>query len=285
MDSVIGTLYKTEQNMIYNALPRTLPPSYDFGPHCHKNVEVCMMTDGECDIVVNGETVTVRAGEMMVIFPHMIHSFHMRSRKPAHFLQIHFQPDSFSGVEPEVAEKVKFLGYMVDERSAYLFQPFSQRVRACVERICGEMNTNADEFCVPLAKIYIYEMIYLLSREISQGYRRIFVIENPLVIQAIQFISDHMGERISLSDVAAACQVTPRYLSTIFKDIMNITVNDYINVAKVDKAMRWLTETTLSIAEITSKLGFSSTQYFSTVFKRYTHVTPGEFKTITSKDI
>lgn len=285
MGSAIGTLYKEEQNMIYNALPRTLPPGYEFGPHCHKNVEICMMTDGECDIVVNGEAVTVQAGEMMVIFSHMIHSFHMRSRKPANFLQIHFQPDSFAGIEPEVAEKVKFLGYMTDEHSAYLLQPFSTRVRTCVERICEEVNTDTDEFCVPLSKIYIYEMIYLLSREIEQGYRRIFVIENPLVIKAIQFISDHMGEKIGLSNVAGACQVTSRHLSSVFKDTMNITVNDYINIAKVDKAMRWLTDSELSITDITTRLGYSSTQYFSTVFKRYTHVTPGEFKTMAVKDV
>lgn len=91
MESTIGKLYHKEQNMIYNALPRTLQPGYHFGPHCHKNVEVCMMTEGECDIVVNGETITVRTGEMMVIFSHMIHSFHMRSRRPARFL-----PDAFS---------------------------------------------------------------------------------------------------------------------------------------------------------------------------------------------
>ena len=36
MGSAIGTLYKEEQNMIHNALPRTLPPGYEFGPHCHK---------------------------------------------------------------------------------------------------------------------------------------------------------------------------------------------------------------------------------------------------------
>ena len=40
----IGMLYYKEQNMIYNALPRTLQPGYNFGPHCHKNVEVCMRT-------------------------------------------------------------------------------------------------------------------------------------------------------------------------------------------------------------------------------------------------
>lgn len=285
MESIIGMLYYKEQNMIYNALPRTLQPGYNFGPHCHKNVEVCMMTEGECDIVVNGETITVRTGEMMVIFPHMIHSFHMRSRRPAVFLQMHFQPDSFSWVEPDVAEEVKFLGYMTDEHSAYLLQPFSVRLRSCVERICTEMNNKEGKFSGPLAKIYIYEMVFLLSREISQGYRRIFVIENPLAIRAIQFISDQMEEKIGLVDVAKACQVTPRHLSSIFKEVINITVNDYINIAKVDKAMRWLTESELTITEIASRLGFSSTQYFSTVFKRYTHVTPGEYKLMTEKNV
>lgn len=285
MESTIGKLYHREQNMIYNALPRTLQPGYHFGPHCHKNVEVCMMTEGECDIVVNGETITVRTGEMMVIFSHMIHSFHMRSRRPARFLQMHFQPDSFSWVEADVVREVKFLSYITDEHSAYLLLPFSQRLRECVERICTEMNSKTEEFCEPLAKIYIYEMVFLLSREISQGYRRIFVIENPMAIKAIQYISDHMEEKITLSDVAKACQVTPRHLSGVFKDIINITVNDYINIAKVDKAMRWLTSTDLTMTEIASRLGFSSTQYFSTVFKRYTRVTPGEYKDMSDKDI
>lgn len=285
MESIIGMLYHEEQNMIYNALPRTLQPGYDFGPHCHKNVEVCMMTDGACDIVVNGETITVRPGEMMVIFPHMIHSFHMRAFRPCSFLQIHFQPDSFSWVEPKVAEKIKFLSYMTDERSAYLLLPFSKQLRACVERICTEMSAKEQKFSLSLSKIYIYEMVFLLSREISQGYRRIFNIENPLVVRAIQYISDHMEEKIGLSDVAEACQVSPRYLSAAFKDVINLTVNDYINVSKMDKAMRWLTESELSMTEIASRLGFSSTQYFSTVFKRYTHVTPGEYKAMAAKDV
>lgn len=85
--------------------------------------------------------------------------------------------------------------------------------------------------------------------------------------------------------MAKACQVTPRHLSGVFKDIINITVNDYINIAKVDKAMRWLTSTDLTMTEIASRLGFSSTQYFSTVFKRYTRVTPGEYKDMSDKDI
>lgn len=285
MVSVIHLLCCQEQDMIYNALPRTLQPGYSFGPHCHRNIEVCMMTEGECDIVVNGETITVRTGEMMVVFPHMIHSFHMRSRKPANFLQMHFQPDSFSQVPHEVEENVKFLSYVNDEHSAYLLQPFSDRLRSCVERICVEMNDETEALHEPLAQVYIYEMIFLLSREIAQGFRRIFLIDDPTVIRAVQFISEHMEGKVSLPDVAKHCRVTTRHLSNIFKEALNITVNDYINIAKVDKAMLNLTENRLSMAQIASRLGFSSTQYFSTVFKKYTHVTPKEYKTMAEKEV
>ena len=222
---------------------------------------------------------------MMVIFSNMIHSFHMRSRRPAHFFQMHFQPDSFLCVEPDVVREVKFLSYITDKHSAYLLLPSSQRLSECVERICTEMNGKTAEFCNPLAQIYIYEMIFLLSREVSQGYRRIFMIENQMVVKAVQYISDHMEEKITLAEVANVCQVTTRHLSTLFKDVMNITVHDYINIAKIDKAMQWLTETDMAMTEIASRLGFSSTQYFSTVFKRYTRVTPREYKNISDKDI
>lgn len=286
MESIIEKLYHEDQNMIYNALPRTLRPGYNFGPHCHKNLEVCLMTDGACDIVVNGEAITVHAGKMMVIFQHMIHSFHVRTCSPCSFFQIHFQPDSFSCVEPKVTEEVKFLRYMADERSSYLLLPASQQLRLCVERICAEMGAKKEEaFSLPLSKIHIYEMIFLLSREISQGYRRIFNIENPLVIQAIQYINEHIREKISLRDVAAACCVTIRHISSVFKDTINLTVNDYINISKIDKAMRWLTESKLGMMEIASRLGYSSTQYFSTVFKRYTHVTPSEYRKMAEKDV
>lgn len=284
MQSAIGMLCEPK-TIIYNALRRTLRPGYTFGPHCHENVEVCMMVEGECDIVVNGETITVRTGEMMTIFSHMIHSFHMRSRRPATFLQIHFQPDGFCDAEAEVTKQVTFLHYMVEEHSAYLLQPFSDRLYSCVNRICLEKSDKESPYCETLAKIYIYEMVFLLSREISQEYRKIFFVRDPLVIRAIQYINEHIEERVGPSDVAQGCGANPRHLSSSFREALNITLIDYINIAKVDKAMRWLTGTGMSIVDIAAKLGFSSTQYFSTVFKRYTHVTPREYKLMAEKDV
>ncbi|WP_459954428.1 AraC family transcriptional regulator [Paenibacillus pini] len=54
---------------------------------------------------------------------------------------------------------------------------------------------------------------------------------------------------------------------------------------KVDKAMNYICNTEFTITDISSKLGFSNAQCFSTVFKKYSGVTPKEFKTLPNKDI
>ena len=284
--SVIDLLYQQkDQDMIYNALPRTLRPGYFFGPHCHENVEVCLMREGSCDIAVNGETTTVRKGDLMVIFSHMIHTFHVNSSRPADFLQLHFRPAAFLNVGEAAGQNMKFIRYMIDHRSAYLFQPYTPQLLSCVERICEEIGNESEAYHTALANIYIDEMVFLLSREIEQSFRRVFSIENPIAIKAIQYINENMEGRFALEDVALACGVSTRYLSHIFRHYVNFTINDYINIAKVDRGIRYILDTSLSIGEVASKLGFSSAQYFSTVFKKYTGMTPREFKARENRDI
>ncbi|OAB46753.1 hypothetical protein PBAT_08740 [Paenibacillus antarcticus] len=243
------------------------------------------MKEGECDIIVNGEAITVHKGELIVIFSHMIHSFHVKSDQEAVFLQVHFCPESFINADLKVNGNIKFLHYLTDARSAYTFQSFTNQLLSCVERICEETNNETGVHHVPLANIYIYEMLFLLSREIEQSVRKVFSVDNPIAIRAIHFINQNMENNISLDDVAQNCNVTARYISKIFKKYVNISVNDYICIAKVDRAMNFICNTEFSITEISSKLGFSSAQYFSTVFKKYSGVTPKEFKTLRTKDI
>ena len=54
------------KNLIHNALFRHLEKGYVFGPHCHQNVELCLMLLGRCDIVINGTGVEERTPEMLI---------------------------------------------------------------------------------------------------------------------------------------------------------------------------------------------------------------------------
>lgn len=271
--------------MIYNAVARVLEPGYTFDLHCHRNVEICLMTEGECDIVVNGEKATVHAGEMMALFPQVLHSFHVNAACPAKFLQIHFSPECWRDEERKMRSDIKMMEWLFDEHSNYLLYPFSPQLRVCVENICRERNNENEALSNELARLYLCEMVLLLSREISQNYRHVFNISDPLQIQAVQYVNEHIAQRITVSEIALACRVPERQISQMFKNTFRMTVSEYINVVKVEKAMYYLTDSELSVGQISERLGFSSTQYFSTVFKQVTRVTPKEYRNMVQKDV
>lgn len=69
---------------------------------------------------------------------------------------------------------------------------------------------------------------------------------------------------------------TPLY--TKVKSITGIGVGDYINKIKIEKAIYLLTQTELSMIEISEKLGFTSQGYFSTTFKQAVGLSPSRYK-------
>ena len=62
------------------------------------------------------------------------------------------------------------------------------------------------------------------------------------------------------------------------KALTGIGANDYINRIRIEKAVQLLTDTQLSITEISEEVGFTYQRYFSTAFKQIKGVTPTQFR-------
>lgn len=99
------------------------------------------------------------------------------------------------------------------------------------------------------------------------------------VLRAKEYIEEHMSEpTLSLNDVAASLNITPTYLSRLFKEYQQRNFIDYVNEMRIRRAMMYLSTTDLSISEIGFKCGFSSGQNFTRVFKKYKQVPPGQYR-------
>ena len=274
-----------EKNIIHNALIRFLESDFFFGPHCHQNVELCLMLKGECDIIVNGEVVTVHENEFMVLFPNCIHSFRVKHDKTANFLQMHFRSESFLNMDPKTYKQVKFLFYMATESKAYMKAKYSDEIFSCVKRIVYEINEDKQINNIALANLYIYELILLLSRDIQNSFNSVLKVDHPITAAAVEYINNNIEAKISLSDVAKNCNVSKRNLTEIFKKHINVTVNEYINITKIKKAIEYIYDSDESLTDIAYRLNFGSVQYFSAVFKKYAGVAPREFKNLNSRQV
>lgn len=92
------------------------------------------------------------------------------------------------------------------------------------------------------------------------------------------YVEQHINVRIHAEEIAQALGISRSYLCLQFKKETGMNLNDFISKAKIDEAKRMLTTTDNSAVSIASLLDFSSQSYFQAIFKKYTDLTPKEYR-------
>ena len=93
-----------------------------------------------------------------------------------------------------------------------------------------------------------------------------------------EYISAHLHEDISLAQLARITRVPETTLSRHFRNETGVSIADYIHQERIKEAKALLQYSSYSISEIAYYLHYGSQSYFSTVFKRFSGVTPLQFR-------
>lgn len=96
--------------------------------------------------------------------------------------------------------------------------------------------------------------------------------------KAIRFISQNYAAPLTLQDVASHVHLNAAYFSTIFKQSMGSSFKEYLNMVRIEESKRLLANTDYSIINIAIATGFEDQSYFSKVFKKYTGLTPKQYR-------
>ena len=94
------------------------------------------------------------------------------------------------------------------------------------------------------------------------------------VFEVQEYISQNLNQRLSLNDVAAVFNFTPKYLSQLFAQWGESGFLEFVTAARVNAAKDLMAATDLKIYEISERVGFESAFYFSKVFKKLEGIPP-----------
>ncbi|MCR5650834.1 MAG: helix-turn-helix domain-containing protein [Lachnospiraceae bacterium] len=95
---------------------------------------------------------------------------------------------------------------------------------------------------------------------------------------AKRYIEENYVKDISLDDVAGYAEVSPYYLSRIFKEETGETFMEYLTSLRMKKAIELMKDPEYSIKDICSEVGYADPNYFSRIFKKSEGVTPTEYR-------
>lgn len=91
-------------------------------------------------------------------------------------------------------------------------------------------------------------------------------------------VFDNIESNKIFDKISENLELTKDYIGKIFKSQTKITVNEYIQHMKIGYSKKIIKEERLKIYEICEKIGYSSTDYFTKIFRKYTGETPTEYR-------
>lgn len=162
---------------------------------------------------------------------------------------------------------------------------------ALVTRFCVEGGMEM-ETAYTLSDLYILKAdkctcekdIHALHREAVLEFTRQMnklahgnVYSKP-VIMTMDYIYDNLHTKISEADIAEYISLSPSYISRLFKKEVGVTICTYIAVKRVETAQNMLKYSDYSPVDIGNYLAFTSHSHFISVFRKYTGMTPNEFR-------
>ena len=99
-----------------------------------------------------------------------------------------------------------------------------------------------------------------------------------LVDEIIKHIEKNFFKGINMNTLSAELYYSTNYLNRIFKQEVGETIFDYAIKFRIEKTKELLCNRAVKLYEITSLMGYSNPAYFSAVFKKYTGMTPNEYR-------
>ncbi|ADW71196.1 helix-turn-helix domain-containing protein [Granulicella tundricola] len=96
--------------------------------------------------------------------------------------------------------------------------------------------------------------------------------------RVLSYIAEHLNESITLEELARVAEISPNYLIALFRQSMGMTPHKYVVQTRVEHARTLLKQRDLPLLEIAHRCGFQDQSQFTTVFRRYSGLTPGQFR-------
>ena len=239
-----------------------LHKDYDTKMHSHEFYEINIVVNGEGRHYIGNINLPVSVGDVFVIPPNIEHGYLAEESIDIYHLLI--KNDFLNRYREELAE---LPGYNV----LFDFEPLIRRISG-LDINLKLTPKNLDEIKSDLQKIesaakrrlYMYENILAINfiEKLGNLFEKSMIDinfttkENIEIIGVLEYIKNHLSEKISVGTIAKHANMSSATLNRRFKEILNVTPMEYVRLCRINMARKLIKEGNFTKAEIAQTCGF-----------------------------
>ena len=287
----ISSLYEYRQHgtlefpyVVYHFL---VPDSLHSCPmHWHDEMELMLVQKGQCTVTLNKIPFSAVAGDIVLILPGMLHAIEQQDVQTCEYFSILFD--------------LKLLGQ--DSPSDYCFHEYVKpylegQVYLPYKLPCGHPHhDDLVDILEPLTKpipfnskgyeLFVKSQLFrtfwlfesLEEKYVQSSTDRTQASQVKKMKELLLYIHSDYSNPLSLKDAADYCGYSVSYFTKFFKSFTGMTLVEYMNHYRLEKAAEMLITTDKSVIEISESTGFENHSYFIRLFQRYYQMTPLKYR-------
>ncbi|KAA2239245.1 AraC family transcriptional regulator [Chitinophaga agrisoli] len=245
--------------------------------HAHRDMlELCFCSKGEQVYKVDGHLYRVKGGDLFVTYPGELHGTGEFPEEKGEMYWIIINMAAMG----KAKRFLQFDGQLATEWKRQLLQlPRHFKGNTRLKHILDQVFHHHAQNTGLLDHIRVQHLLAdfllaVISCSQAAGVRKV----EARMEKIDAYLSTHLDEPVMLPVLAMQAGLSLSRFKNWFKETTGTTPLDYVLKRRIQHAQEALQQGKLSITAIAYETGFQNAQYFSTVFKKFTGCTPGEYR-------
>lgn len=259
--------------------------------HFHDYFQIWYVSKGEFVHIVNSTPYTIKEGDLFVVAPFTLHSINVPSDQAIEIMGCEFMPTFINERFDDMSKDTTFFdtGYLehflhtdcTAQSKISLDNITAGRIGNLMLEMLGEYERRTPFFQIVL-KANLLLMLSIIIRQVNgdvvkAGYEK-SVKYRDIMTRVVDYIHRNVHEDIKLEQVCTMANMSKSTFCGLFKDWTGKTFNRYLIDLRILNAIMLLQRPVLSVTDVCYTTGFNELSYFCRIFKKYTGISPNQFR-------
>jgi AraC family transcriptional activator of pobA len=269
----------TDEDLTVNPLaPYLEAHPHLYYPHRHSFYHLIFFTKGTGTHTIDFEHFKVAPGQIYFMIPGQVHSWSFGGDMQGY--AINFSENILRTFAPAMQslDVFPFFRGVAQESVIALSAKAQKEATAIIKNMLAEIQEH-NIFNKDMVRSYLVSLFISVSRDSIDHAGDHAPLQNQLILNNFKKLVEQDYKQKHLpKDYATVLYITPNHLNALCKDLVGKSAGEIIRDRILLESKRLLVNMNMGIAEIAYELNFTDNSYFTKFFKKYTGVTPEEFR-------